>query len=343
LETVAILKKTASAHRYLAELKGISETIPNQSILINTLTLQEAKESSAIEAIITTQDDLFREDIFPELASNQAAKEVKRYASALKCGFELIKNGLLTTNNIIEIQSHLECNRAGVRKLPGTELKNQATGEVIYIPPQNPFEINDLLKNLEQFINDDAFYDADPLVKMAIIHYQFESIHPFYDGNGRSGRIINVLYLVLKDLLRIPVLYLSNQILRTKNTYYTLLQDVREKNSWEPWVLYMLDCVEVTAQKTIAKVIAIRELLQKYKQEIRSRYSFYSQELINNIFCHPYTKIELLERDCGISRLTASRYLERMTADGFLKKVKFGRSNLYINTELFNLLSAANN
>ena len=218
LETKAVLKKCAYAHRYLAELKGVSGTIPNQHIIINTLAIQEAKDSSAVENIITTHDELFKEELFSDFLSSTAAKEVRNYTFTLKKGYELIRSyGLLTTNVILEIQEELEKNKAGLRKLPGTELKNDRTGETIYTPPQTGEEIISLMNNLEHFINDDSISMLDPLVKMAVIHYQFESIHPFYDGNGRTGRIINILYLVLKKLLDIPVLYLSRYIIDTKD------------------------------------------------------------------------------------------------------------------------------
>ena len=340
LETKAILKKTASAHRYLAELKGVSATIPNQGILINTLSIQEAKDSSAIENIITTHDELFKEELFPEFASTAAAKEVRNYVSALRTGFELVrKHRLLTKNHIIEIQAELEKNKAGFRKLPGTELKNELTGETVYTPPQNPDDVLRLMDNLERFINDDLFCNADPLVKMAMIHYQFESIHPFYDGNGRTGRIINVLYLVQKELLNIPVLYLSRYIVRKKSDYYRLLQAVRDSGDWESWILYMLEAVEQTSRQTIGIVRSIGSALMDYKHRIRERHKFYSQDLINNLFFHPYTKIEFLEKDLRVSRLTATKYLDTLSDEGFLKKERIGRSNYYINTALFHLLT----
>lgn len=340
VESKAVLKKTASAHRRLAELKGLSETIPNQEILINTLVFQEAKDSSAIENIVTTHDELFKEGLFPELASNPAAKEVRNYATALRRGLALVnEHGLLTTNHILAIQEELEGNRAGFRRLPGTELKNEATGETVYVPPQDPEEIERLMSNLDRFINEDGYSDADPLVKMAIIHYQFESIHPFYNGNGRTGRIVNVLYLVREKLLSIPILYLSRYIVRTKVEYYRLLQAVRDEGAWEEWILYMLEAVETTAQQTIAMVKAIRDALEDYAQRIRASYRFYSHDLIDNLFRHPYTKIEFLERDLGISRLTAAKYLDVLSEGGFLKKEKIGRSNYFINTALFEIFT----
>ncbi len=340
LETKAILKKTASAHRYLAELKGISASIPNQAILINTLSLQEAKDSSAIENIITTNDDLYREELFPEYAVNASAKEVKNYVSALKAGFDLVrKNSLLTSNFIIDIHSKLENHRSGFRVLAGTELINEQTGKTVYIPPQNPQDIVDLMSNLELFINDDHMYDADILVKMAIIHFQFESIHPFYDGNGRTGRIINVLYLVHKQLLDIPVLYLSRHIVRHKSDYYRLLQKVRDEEAWEEWILFMLEAVESTSRQTISVIQSIRASLLEYKHRIRSKHKFYSQDLINSLFYHPYTKIDFLMRDLNISRITATKYLDELAEDGLLQKEKIGRSNFYINKALYSNLT----
>lgn len=230
LETIKILKKLSSAHRYLAELKGVASTIPNENILINTLALQEAKDSSAIENIITTHDELYKAQLFEDLILNASTKEVSRYADALKHGFTLIrKQKIITQNHILTIQSIIEQNDAGYRKLPGTALKNEATGEIIYTPPQDHETIVKLMDNLEEFINNDELSDVDPLTKMAVIHYQFESIHPFYDGNGRTGRILNILYLIQKDLLDLPILYLSRYVILNKSDYYRLLQEVRIK------------------------------------------------------------------------------------------------------------------
>ncbi|HWQ27273.1 MAG TPA: Fic family protein [Chlorobaculum sp.] len=340
LETTSILKKVASAHRYLAELKGVSSSIPNEGILINTLSLQEAKDSSAIESIITTHDELFKDELFPEFAFSAAAKEVRNYVSALRTGFEKVaKTRLLTVNTILNIHVELEKNQSGFRKLPGTELKNEQSGETVYTPPQDYDSIVRLMSNLELFINDDKVLDIDPLIKMAIIHYQFESIHPFYDGNGRSGRIINVLYLVLKGLLDIPVLYLSRYIIRNKQDYYRLLQDVRDKDAWEEWILYILTGIEQTSRQTILMVQEIKDAVMSYKHRIRADYKFYSQDLINNLFFHPYTKIEFVEHDLKVSRLTATKYLDTLAKDGFLKKEKIGRSNYYINIALFGILT----
>ena len=339
-ETKKVLKALPAAHAALAELKGVSATIPNQNILINTLGLQEAKDSSAIENIITTHDDLYKSGLELNTYRSQYAKEVQNYISALKKGYELVSGtGLLTNNNIIQIQAVLEENQAGFRKLPGTALKNASTGETIYTPPQNYDEIMRLMTNLEQYINDSSIQDCDPLIKMAVIHFQFESIHPFYDGNGRTGRIINILYLIMQKLQSLPVLYLSNYIIKNKQDYYRLLQEVREKDSWEEWLLFMIKGVEQTARETIELIIKIRELMLDYKHRLRDNYKFYSQDLLNNLFKHPYTKIEFIVNDLGVSRLTAANYLNKLANDKMLRKEKLGTGNYYINRELFNLLT----
>ncbi len=340
IETKKVLKKLASAHRALAELKGIVSSIPNENILINTLGLQEAKDSSAVENIITTHDDIFKAELNLDGFKSLNAKEVQNYISALKKGFGLIKkNKILTNNDIIEIQSELEKNNAGFRKVPGTALKNATTGEVIYTPPQEYDTILDLMKNLEQYINDESLSDFDTLVKMAIIHFQFESIHPFYDGNGRTGRIINVLYLVMNDLLNLPVLYLSRYIIQHKADYYNLLQEVRVTDNWENWILYMLDGVEQISKETIVLIGKIRDLIFEYKNLLRNNYKFYSQDLLNNLFKHPYTKIEFIENDLGVSRITASKYLNQLAKDKVLKKEKLGTGNYYINEKLIKILT----
>lgn len=337
-ETVAILRQLAVASRHLAELKGLAASIPNQSILINTLTLQEARDSSAIENIVTTQDDLYREEE-PGDSTSTAIKEVLRYRQALYSGYEQVRQtGLLTLNTILAIQEQLECNRAGMRKLPGTALRDNR-GQVVYEPPQDAVAVRRMMGQLERFMHDDPVFPVDPLIKMALIHHQFESIHPFYDGNGRSGRIINVLYLVKEQLLDIPVLYLSRHIVRTKVDYYRLLQSVREDGGWEDWVLYMLQAVASTAIETIDTVHAIKRLLQDTKLLLRSRYRFYSQDLLNNLFSHPYTRVEFVLRDLGVSRLTATKYLDTLANDGLLEKRRVGRNNYYINQPLYALLA----
>ena len=340
IETKIVLKKLTAAHRTLAELKGVVSSIPNENILINTLGLQEAKDSSAIENIITTHDDIFKAGLNLDGFKSLDAKEVQNYIAALKKGFQLIsKNKILTNNDIIEIQSVLEKNNAGFRKVPGTSLKNTTTGETIYTPPQDYNTIRELMTNLERFINDNTLSNFDPLVKMAIIHYQFESIHPFYDGNGRTGRIINVLYLVMNDLLDLPVLYLSRYLIANKGAYYKLLQEVRETDNWENWVLYLINGIEQIASETIVLIGKIRELIFEYKNLLRNNYKFYSQDLLNNLFKHPYTKIEFIENDLGVSRITASKYLNKLAKDGLLKKEKLGTGNYYINEKLISILT----
>ena len=343
LESRAVLKAVAAAHRRLAELKGVARSIPNETILISTLTLQEAKDSSAIENIITTHDELFRAELFIQQLTSPTAKEVQNYAYALRHGFELVRNSkILSEAYIIAIQEVLEQNRAGYRKLPGTELKNVQTGETVYTPPQDYDSIKTLMNNLAHFINDDSLSDLDPLVKLALIHHQFESIHPFYDGNGRTGRIINILYLVIKDLLDLPILYLSGYIIENKAEYYRLLQTVRDTNDWESWIIFVLRGVEQTASETIFLIEEIRSIMSKYKQGLRKDLpKLYSQDLLNNLFRHPYTKIEFVEDELGVSRKTASQYLKQLVEKDYLKLIKMGRSNFYLNQPLFNLFVGA--
>lgn len=340
LETKRVLKSLPAAHAALAELKGIASTIPNQNILINTLGLQEAKDSSAIENIITTHDDLYKSELNLDAFKSLNAKEVQNYISALKKGFELTsESGLLTNRTILQIQGELENNKAGFRRLPGTALKNASTGEVVYTPPQDYEDIMRLMANLEKYINDSEIQDYDPLIKMAIIHFQFESIHPFYDGNGRTGRIVNILYLILEKLQSLPILYLSNYIINHKADYYRYLQKVRDENLWEDWILFMVKGVEETARETIDLILKIKELMLDYKHKLRDNYKFYSQDLLNNLFKYPYTKIEFVVNDLGVSRLTAANYLNKLSEDNMLRKDKLGTGNYYINEELFKILT----
>jgi len=259
---------------------------------LNTLSLQEARDSSAIENIITTHEELFSSDNIARQFASSATKEVYNYATALKDGFSIVKKqGLLTCNQIIDIQATLEETRTGFRKLPGTELKNEQTGQIIYSPPQNYDDIVKFMSNLEIFINDKELCDWDPLVKLAIIHHQFESIHSFYDANGRTGRIINILFLVKEELLNLPILYLSRYINQNKGTYYKLLQETRITQNWEPWLMFMLEAIEQTSIQTSAMIRGIKGLMMQYKKKIRTELpKIYSQDLINNLFKHPYTK-----------------------------------------------------
>lgn len=339
LETKAVLKKSIEANRALAELKGAARTIPNQSILINALALQEAKDSSEIENIVTTHDELYRSLVSSANVST-AAKEVKRYREALYKGFELVKSqNLLLTRHIVEIQSILEENNAGIRKQAGTALKNELTGEVIYRPPQDHETIMKLMHNLEEYINDASLEEFDPLVKMAIIHYQFESIHPFYDGNGRTGRIVNILYLILNDLLDLPVLYLSSYIIQTKSDYYRLLDAVRTEDAWEAWILYILEGITRTAKESVLLIEEITKLIQQTKMELRTKLpKLYSKDLLELLFKHPYTKIGFLVDELGITRKTAGLHLRAIEEIGILESVKMGRDVYFVNKRLFEVL-----
>ncbi|OOG70663.1 Fic family protein [Algoriphagus sp. A40] len=340
LETKSILKQLPAAHAALAELKGIIQSIPNQIILLNTLGIQEAKDSSSVENIITTHDELYKANLEYEVNISPDIKEVQNYVAAMKRGFELVETqGLLTNQTILKIQEALEGNNAGFRKLPGTALKNAQTGETVYLPPQDPAEILSLMANLERFINDPELSDYDPLVKMAIVHFQFESIHPFYDGNGRTGRILNILFLILSGLQKLPILYLSSHIIRNKPDYYRFLQGVRENGDWESWISYMIQGVENTAKESIQLIEDLKVLMAEMKNTLRDNYKFYSQELLNNLFAHPYTKIDFLVRDLGVSRITAAAYLNKLAKDGVLRKEKLGTGNYYVNEKLFALLS----
>lgn len=345
LETKAVLRQANKANRKLAELKGVAQTIPNERILISSLTLQEAKDSSAVENIVTTQDDLYRAGLDASFTLIGAAtQEVLFYREAINEGFKLVRNkNILTLNDIKRIQEVLEQNSAGFRTTPGTQLKRSSDGAVIYTPPQDGQLIVELMSNLEQFINDDELCPIDPLVKMAIIHHQFESIHPFYDGNGRTGRIVNILYLVTSGLLDLPILYLSRYITHNKAEYYERIQAIRNATGdnsaqWEEWILYMLRGVEQTAEETITLVKNIGNLMTKYKNIIRPAFGRkYSHELLNGLFYHPYTKIGHLESNMQVSRQTAAKYLDKLASLGLLQKERMGKENYYINTQLMEL------
>jgi Fic family protein len=340
-ETASILKALSSAHRYLGELKGLCQSMPNPAILINSLSLQEAQDSSEIENIITTQDEIYKNRLQPN-SINVAAKEVENYVESLHFFQNKLKeNNLITIRNIIHAQQIIKGNNAGLRKQIGTALKNETTQEIIYTPPE-PKQLLKLLGDLEQFINTKD--ELDPLIKMAIIHHQFESIHPFYDGNGRIGRIINIIYLIQQGLLDMPVLYLSRYINHNKNSYYRLLQSVRDDNTWSEWVIFILKAVAETAKNSLDLVNGIKNLQQEYKQKIRHTCpKIYSQDLINSIFKHPYTKITFLQKDLNVSRVTASSYLEQLTKNGFLEKYKLGRNVYFLNNKLFDLLKNVKN
>lgn len=342
LETVAVLKQAARAHRYLAELKGRASKMPNPAILINTLALQEAKASSEIENIVTTQDEMFQASLFEAHIGSPAAKEVARYSEALRCGYDRMieQQGILSNNSLIAMFQILKRTDGGFRETPGTALKNDQTGYLVYVPPQAGDEVRRHMAALEHYINEGLPHDLDPLIKMAIIHHQFESIHPFPDGNGRIGRIINVLYLVQQGLIEFPILYLSRFITRNKGDYYRLLQQVRDTGKWEEWLLYMLEAVADTSVTTLGLVDSIDALMMDTKHRIRNLLPrVYSQELINNLFAHPYTRIEFLQKDLGVTRQTAARHLDQLAEAGFLAKYQAGRSNYFINETLVGLFS----
>ena len=345
LETVAVLKQLNKANKKLAELKGIARTIPNENILISMLALQEARDSSAVENIVTTQDDLYQAGVSDNIRIiNPATKEVLRYREAIFEGFEMVRKNKILSNNVIKkVQEKVKQNNAGFLVSPSKALVNQSDGRVIYTPPQDINEVNEKMSNLEAFINDQELSNLDPLIKMAIIHHQFESIHPFGDGNGRTGRIVNILYLVITDLLDLPILYLSRYITHRKGEYYHLIQAIRDKNTdnakeWEEWILFILKGVEETAGNTIELVKGISQLMAEYKNVLRPIFDkAYKHELINNLFFHPYTKIEYMQHDMMVQRKTAAKYLDRIVETGLLEKVKKGRENYYINVKLCNL------
>lgn len=338
LETKNVLKQLVRANKALAELKGYADTIPNKHILINAITINEAKDSSAIENIITTHDDLYKAMSDAKRAS-PAAKEVVSYRSALWHGYELVKaQEMVTTNMIIEIQAIIEKSGAGIRKLPGTILKNDKTGETVYTPPVGEDEIRMLLANLEKYINED-YDDIDPLIKLAVIHYQFECIHPFYDGNGRTGRIINILYLVLKELLDSPILYLSSYIIRNKSAYYELLQAVRTNGNWEDWIVYILTGIEETAEETLSMAKRINDEFQAMSAEIKEKLpKIYSKELIDLLFFEFYTKTIYVQEGLSVSRKTAVSYLTALEENGFLFSERIGKERIYLNKRLYDVV-----
>lgn len=344
LETKEVLRQLTKSSRALAELNGVAQKIPNENILLSSLVLQEALDSSAVENIVTTSDELYQADLdMKGHVINAATKEVLNYRQAMQMGFSMVRaRKLMTLKEIKVIQQELVSNSAGFRTVPGTILKS-SRGDTVYMPPQDGNDVLKYMTNLEQYINDPTMQDVDQLIKMAIIYHQFESIHPFYDGNGRTGRIIAILYLVINDLLDLPILYLSRYITHNKRDYYTLLQSVRDaapdnKSDWVNWILFMLRGVEETARDTIRLIKSMSVLMSQFKVLLRPAFGQqYKHELLNNLFYHPYTKIEFMERDMMVQRKTASKYLDKIVSIGLLEKVKMGRSNYYINTALMNL------
>ena len=339
IETLKVLRETSKATAALAELKGIANTIPNQSMLVNAIVLQEAKGSSEIENIITTQDELYKALTINKSNISPETKEVVNYRKAIFYGFDLIKKqGFLRVNDIIDIQQKLIGNSAGIRSMPGTVLKNDTTGEVVYTPPQDKKEILDLLSNFIEYFNQDK-NEISPLINLAVLHHQFESIHPFYDGNGRTGRILNILYLILNDLIDIPILYLSSYIIENKPDYYRLLNQTNRLGKWEEWILFMLKAVEITSIQTIKKINSIRILLDKTIEKVQiDSPKIYKKELVELLFEQPYSKIEFVVDRLGVERKAASRYLQELERIGILESQKVGRETLYINRELIEIL-----
>ena len=338
IETKDVLRLAAKANNYIGQLKGVCKTIPNEEVLLNLLSLQEAQYSSEIENIITTTDDLYISKVHDKII-NKNIKEVRNYEKALLFGFNTVKEKkLLTNRTIIKIQQILTETTKEFRTQAGTNLKDNYDN-VIYTPPQRKEEITSLMENLEKFINENDLSDIDPLIKMAIIHHQFESIHPFYDGNGRVGRIINILYLCLNDILEMPILYLSRFIINKKQDYYSLLQKVRkDKNHWEDWIKFILNGVIFTSLQTILLIKEIKSLMQQFKELIREKHStIYSQDLINALFKYPYTRIDFIVKDLGKSRPTVAKYLNTLEKEKLLKKVTIGRNNYYLNQKFIDV------
>ena len=338
IETLKILRQLSFSANALGELKGDAKTIPNQTILINAVVLQEAKESSEIENIITTQDQLYKALTTSGKQAVQV-KEVINYRKAIFTGFKIIKEqGFLRVSDIETIQKTIVENNAGVRTMAGTVLKNERTGEIVYTPPQEKSEILDLLVNFLEYFNINRM-DLHPLINLAVLHYQFESIHPFYDGNGRTGRILNILYLILNNFLDIPILYLSSYINQNKADYYRLLNKVNKTGEWEEYILYILKGIEETSLKTIDKINNIKALLEVSISTARKKASkIYRKELIELIFEQPYSKIDFVVKRLNVERKAASRYLKKLEEIGLLKSEKIGREVVYINEELIDIL-----
>ena len=336
-ETKQILRKTISAGRALAQLNGTLLNLPNPTLFLDTIYLQEAKASSEVENIITTNDELYKSLVADRKTEKLATKEVLSYKEALWLGLEELKiKPLITTNLCVKIVQCIKQNNASIRNTPGTKLSN-TEGEVIYTPPSGEQVIREKLANLEKFINEDE--TIDPLIKMAILHYQFEAIHPFSDGNGRTGRILLLLYLKLSGLLNTPAIYLSEYIIKNKIEYYRCLKDVTEKNEWEDYILYMLDMIEETANKGLKRLNKITLAMEETATEIKKKLpKVYSKDLIEILFRLPYTKRQhLIEENIGNLK-TVGNYLIALEENGFLKSEKVGKEKLYLNQKLLEIL-----
>ncbi|GGN19741.1 MULTISPECIES: protein adenylyltransferase Fic [Marinomonas] len=336
IETRTVLKACISARAALAELKQAGELLPNQSMLINLLPLLEAKDSSEIENIVTTTDQLFQY-AQEDTGADHATKEALRYRTALNQGFTQLTSRPLCSNTAVEVCSTLKNMDMDIRKVPGTVIGNQTTGEIVYTPPVGEDVIRGLLANWENFLHDEN--DIDPLIKMAVSHYQFEAIHPFYDGNGRTGRILNVLFLIEQKLLSLPILYLSRYIVQNKQDYYRLLNQVTREQNWQDWLLFILQGVEQTCIWTCNKIAAIKALIDVTSDYIRDQLpKIYSYELVQLIFEQPYCRINnLVEKDIA-KRQTASTYLKKLTDIGVLKEVSVGKEKLFVHPKLMQLM-----
>lgn len=338
VESIRILRQLSKSSKALGELKGIAQTMPNQAMLLNAVVLQEAKDSSEIENIITTQDELYKA-LSTKMQQGGQVKEVINYRKAIFAGYELLKEqGFLRLRDIEFLQKTIVENNAGVRSMAGTVLKNDKTGEVVYTPPQEKDEILDLLSNFLESFNQ-IEEDFPPLINLAILHYQFESIHPFYDGNGRTGRILNILYLIINDLLDIPILYLSSYINESKSEYYRLLNNVNKTDQWEDYILYILRAIETTSNRTISKINLITTLLTETIKTVQNNEpKIYRKELIELLFEQPYSKIDYVVDKLGVERKAASRYLKKMEEIGIIKSQKVGREIIYVNEKLIEIL-----
>ena len=342
LETRAILKKTIDAARALAELKEAGEQIPNQEVLINTIPLLEAQKSSEIENIVTTADELLRFAADLKSPANPATKEAYRYGIALYNGYMSLKNRPVSTSTAIEICTTIREHQVDIRTNPGTLIVNPKARQMIYTPPEGKEHIQKLLANWEEFIHGETA--IDPLIRMAVMHYQFEAIHPFTDGNGRTGRILNILYLIQEELLNIPILYLSRYILLNQSQYYKLLRRVTEDQDWEAWILYMLTAVEETASWTADRIRAIRKLHDHTRMYVQGELpKIYSRDLIDQLFMQPYVRIDdLVKAGIGI-RQTASTYLRKLHGIGVLHETKVGHSKYFVHTKFWDLLTGDEN
>lgn len=342
LETREVLKKCIEARAALAGLKQAAELIPNQAMLINTLPLLEAKDSSEIENIVTTTDKLFQFAGHDDPFTDSATKEALRYRSALSEGWQALANRPLNTVMAETICSRIKGVHMTVRSVPGTKLANDKTGEVIYTPPEGQRALRDLLSNWERFLHEQP--ELDPLLRMAVMHYQFEAIHPFTDGNGRTGRVLNILYLVQEELLTLPILYLSRYIIANKGQYYSTLLDVTQSQAWEPWLLYMLEAVQSTALWTTQKIISIRDLADSTAEHVRTQLpKIYSRELVDVIFEQPYCRIGNLVEANIAKRQTASEYLKKLVSIGVLFESQAGRERLFVHPKLIQLLMQDSN